>query len=157
MTITDGRFSHNDIGDITVCQGRAVSVWASGRITVFPDSTLSLQTGMQTEAQAFSARRLLCLDQDEQMGSVVVPAGTYAQGTGGFWSFTGSRWQPVRSDMNARLKIYLARTPVYSKDALRLRPGSGTAPSCSSSEQSPAPGSLFHGTWTVWQSTNGAP
>ncbi len=123
VTISRGRFAHDDVADAGACQGQTFSIWRSGWISAYPAATFSLAATLDTEQRVSSLQRLLCLDQDEERDGVIVPSGSYVRAADGrFWVYTRSGWNPVAPGQGTVLQDYLDRRPAYERTRLRVRP-----------------------------------
>lgn len=119
----DGRFPHDRLRDVAVCESKAFSVWDDRWISTHADTTLALKPGItNTSHDRFDPQRLLCLIHDLRLVGAATPKGLYAQGAdGSFIRFDGAGWVAVTEpDVVAALAERIARPPIIDRARLRL-------------------------------------
>ncbi len=76
VRVVGGRFLHDRLRDVGVCQAHAFSVWEDGWITAYPDTTIALRAGLAHDPlAAFDPQRLLCLERDLRLAGGAAQAG----------------------------------------------------------------------------------
>lgn len=125
VRVVDGRFLHDRLRDVGVCQSTAFSVWEDGWMTTYPDATIALHSGMTHDALSdFDPQRLLCLERDVRVAGGVAQAGMYTLGKDTtFRHYNGSGWDAVSGAVvTAALRERLERAPIVDRASLRLLP-----------------------------------
>ncbi|MCP4360105.1 MAG: hypothetical protein GY796_19030, partial [Chloroflexi bacterium] len=127
VQIQNGRFPHDKVQDITICQGTAASLWQNGWISISPNDSLKLSNGPQiyTSLENASLVRLICLEKDLPRPGTAVPAGLYAQGqTEGLlqlWHYDQGTWAAVNATSHQDALInYADNPPIWERERLRL-------------------------------------
>lgn len=124
-----GRFPHDRIQAVTVCQDRAVTVWDTRWVSVYGSSNLELTDPVQNfpldEARPL---KLVCVSEGAQIDGDWLPAGTYLVGQSQTLRYSSSSgWVPVDATEVTAVHAYADAPPVFRSERLRLRQGtSGT-------------------------------
>jgi hypothetical protein len=126
--LTGGRFDHDHIADFLSCQGKAVTAWSRGWLTVHGDRSLSLRTaGGAHVVEGSRFERLHCLENDVQLrkagGEVQLKAGPYALDQAGkVWRFDGAAWKETADpDAAAALTGFVRGDVIHQRGRLRLK------------------------------------
>lgn len=128
VSITEGRFPHDHIEDVVVCNGRAFSLWNSQRITAYSDNTIRLGPGLQTYTLAHAGpNQFICIERKVPLTSASISPGLYFEGRGGqVWQFSATLWTKVTDpEVVSGLREYADRPPIVNRERLRLLPPQG--------------------------------
>lgn len=129
--ILDGRFPHDRLTDVAVCQGQVVTLWQDGWVTVYPDETLRLAPGLLNhDLTALAPRRLICIDREVPLSQGMLSGGLYLEAAGGkVWRYSSSGWSElIDSQAVGAARERADRPPVFDHDGLRLLPRAEEAP-----------------------------
>ena len=100
ITISNGRFPHDNLRDIVIYGGQVFTLWVNGWISRFADGSTVLKDSGQvfnTNTAAYEPQRFIPVPHDILFATAVARAGLYLQGRGNrLWRYTGApdhRWQ----------------------------------------------------------------
>jgi hypothetical protein len=127
ISIENGRFPHDKLQAVSVCNGRAFSLWQNGWITVSGNDSLHIQTDNQIFPMLGdrSLRRFICLERAISLPQTTIPNGLYLEGgneeTTSIWRFEQNQWQSLQSEVQRDGVLEHADfPPVWEHSRLRL-------------------------------------
>lgn len=127
IRIENGRFPHDRLQNLSVCSGRAFTLWQNGWITISPNESLRLSAGTQTfpGLQDQTLQRFICLDKEIPLPGTTVPAGLYVEGgnedSNLIWRHAQNDWRSVGDARHqAGVIDHGDRPPVWEQARLRL-------------------------------------
>lgn len=117
----NGRLAHDEIAQVSVCQGRAATLWKNGWLTVYPQSGLELPNAAQTFAFDKLPTRLSCIEHEVALQQARLAAGLYLEfGVAQVLAFSGRGWAPVSSTQATEVIDRAAHPRLYDHVGLRL-------------------------------------
>jgi len=128
VSIVQGRFPHDDIEDVVVCNGHAFSMWKSGWITAYPDDTIRLSPGLQTHVLAHvHPRQFICVEHKVPLTAANLSPGLYFEERDGrVWHFSGISWVEVTApELVSGLLDHADRPHIVNRERFRLLPPQG--------------------------------
>lgn len=127
IRIKNGRFPHDMLYDVVICQGQAVNLWQNGWISLYPNDTLDLSNNVQiyTSLEDSPPWRLICLNKNLSLPTTLVLSGLYAQvGIDEFaklWQYDQEGWIPTPSETyQLALVDHVNNPPVLERGRLRI-------------------------------------
>jgi hypothetical protein len=125
IAVTNIGFDHDQVAAGAVCQNQAFTLWKNGWVTVYPNASIQITTGVKNYSLLpFIPNEFLCLDLPLDQNGLQLEPGSYAvdQERTTIAHYDGSNWQLISGAEELKiLADRLSSPPIYEETRLRLK------------------------------------